>query len=64
MSQKVHMKHRVKVKRGQQYRHSDTTPDRFHCVNCQRALKTRYTLCRKLRNCPGRVRDRLLKACR
>lgn len=62
MSKRIRMKHRTRTKRGQQHRHDDLNPEQFCCVNCHRKLPDRYTLCRKRRDCPGRVRERLLKA--
>jgi hypothetical protein len=62
MGNRVRMKHRTRVKAGQQYRYDEVNPEQWKCLNCGRKLPDRWTLCRKLRNCPGRVRDRLLKA--
>lgn len=59
MSHKVHMKQKTRVKAGQKFRNDPDNPMRWRCANCQRELPTARTLCRKLRNCPGRVRDRL-----
>lgn len=61
MSHKIHSKHKVRVKAGQKFRHDDLNPEQWSCPVCHRTLPTRWTLCRKRRNCPGRVRQRLLK---